>query len=111
MILHHAMERRGWRVFNMGVDLPISEFQAAVRELKPSALALSFVLSRNVKKRFRELETLKDIPVFVGGRSIINYQSLARSHGLIPIPGLITRAVDQIEAEYQNWMHSHGVGA
>jgi len=103
LMLNQSLEARGWRVHNLGVDLPISEYRAAVVRLRPSAVALSFVLSRNINKRFRELESLKGIPVFVGGRSIVNYQALARSHGLIPLPGPIWEAVDQLEKEYEAW--------
>jgi methanogenic corrinoid protein MtbC1 len=111
LICHHAMELRGWRVHNLGVDLPVREFKAAVQALRPSALALSFILSRNVKKRFQELEALRSVPVFVGGRSIINYQSLARSHGLIPLPGPIARALDQLEIEYDIWRRHRAAGS
>jgi hypothetical protein len=48
---------------------------------------LSFVLSRNVNKRFDELAAIRGAPVFVGGRSLLNYQGLARRHGLIPLVG------------------------
>ena len=105
------MELRGWRVHNLGVDLPVREFKAAIGRLCPSALALSFVLSRNVKKRFQELEAVRTIPVFVGGRSIINYQSLARTHGLIPLPGPIARATEQLEIEFDLWCRSHATTA
>jgi DNA-binding transcriptional MerR regulator len=111
LIFHHAMELRGWRVHNLGVDLPVREFEAAIGRLCPSALALSFVLSRNVKKRFQELEAVRTIPVFVGGRSIINYQSLARTHGLIPVPGPIARAAEQLEIEFDLWCRSHATTA
>jgi len=87
------MERRGWRVINLGVDLPVREYAKAVARIHPHALALSFVLSRNVNKRFEELSQIKDVPVFVGGRSILNYQSLARRYGLIPLPGSIESAI------------------
>jgi DNA-binding transcriptional MerR regulator len=107
LIFHHAMELRGWRVHNLGVDLPVREFKAAIGRLRPSALALSFVLSRNVKKRFQELEAVRTIPVFVGGRSIINYQSLARTHGLIPLPGPIAKAAEQLEIDFDLWCRSH----
>jgi DNA-binding transcriptional MerR regulator len=111
LILQHAMETRGWRVHDLGVDLPVREFKAAVVSLHPSALALSFVLSRNVKKRFQELEALRTVPVFVGGRSIINYQSLARSHGLIPLPGPIGEAADQLEIEFDLRCRQHNTTA
>ena len=46
-------------MINLGVDLPVSEYAAAVVDLKPDALALSFVLSRNINKRFEELSQLR----------------------------------------------------
>ncbi len=97
-----AMELKGWRVFNLGVDLPVQEYRLAMDRLHPSAVALSFVLSRNIKKRFQELERLRTVPVFVGGRSIVNYQSLARSHGLVPIVGSIGTSVDQLVVEFEH---------
>lgn len=103
LIAHLLMERRGWRVVNLGVDLPISEYAKAVESLRPDALALSFVLSRNINKRFQELATLRDIPVFVGGRSILNYQGLARRHGLIPVAGPVLGAIRQLVDQFDVW--------
>jgi hypothetical protein len=106
-MLSLLMERAGWRVFNLGVDLPVREYLAAVDRWHPDALALSFVLSRNIKKRFQELREIRSLPVFVGGRSILNYQGLARRHGLIPLPGAINVAVRQLLDEYQRWADGH----
>jgi DNA-binding transcriptional MerR regulator len=107
MILSLLLESCGWRVYNMGVDLPVREYRTAIQALHPSALALSFILSRNIKKRFQELETIRSVPVFVGGRSIVNYQSLARSHGLIPISGPMRGAISQLQDEYNIWYRHH----
>ena len=109
LMVSHAMELRGWRVHNLGVDLPVREYRAAIPRLRAAALAISFVLSRNIRKRFQELEQIKEVPVFVGGRSIINYQSLARSHGLIPLPGPVGKSVEQLVFEYNRWCRQHGV--
>jgi hypothetical protein len=103
LIFNLAMELRGWKVHNLGTDLPVREYRVAAQDLRPSALALSFVLSRNIKKRFHELEKIAASPIFVGGRSIVNYQSLARHHGLIPLPGPIGESAEQFLAEYAHW--------
>lgn len=107
LMLSLLMERTGWRVLNLGVDLPIREYFAAVDHWHPDALALSFVLSRNIKKRFQELREFRCLPVFVGGRSILNYQGLARRHGLIPLPGPVTLAVEQLLGEFERWVEAH----
>ena len=78
LMLNVLLERSGWRVFNMGVDVPVCEFQKAIDALNADAIGLSFVLSRNINKRFQELERIRGLPIFVGGRSILNYQNLAR---------------------------------
>ncbi len=109
LMFSHAMELRGWRVCNLGVDLPVREYRAAIPRLRATVLAISFVLSRNIRKRFQELEQIQEIPVFVGGRSIINYQSLARSHGLIPLAGAVGKSVEQLLIEYDRWCRQHGV--
>ncbi|MDR3634518.1 MAG: MerR family transcriptional regulator [Isosphaeraceae bacterium] len=103
LLLELALQDAGWRVVNLGVDLPTEEYDKAVRYLRPDALGLSFVLSRNINKRFHELSQIGDLPVFVGGRSILNYQGLARRHGLIPLPGPVMYAVAQLELEYAAW--------
>ena len=64
--------------FNLGTDVPVREFFGAVEQWHSDALALSFVLSRNIKRRFQELLKIRGVPIFVGGRSILNYQTLAR---------------------------------
>lgn len=108
LILHLVLERVGWRVLNLGVDLPVREYQKAVSVWRPDALALSFVLSRNINKRFQELSQIRKVPVFVGGRSILNYQGLARRHGLIPVPGPISASVGQLLDEFDQWMRARG---
>lgn len=87
------LELAGWRTINLGVDLPVSELRAAVARWRPAALGVSFVLSRNINKRFQELSSIRDVPVFVGGRSILNYQGLAQRNGLRPLPGGASGAI------------------
>src|SRR4051794_18192227 len=108
LMLNLFLERKGWRVFNLGVDLPVREYQSCVQRWRPDAMALSFVLSRNIKKRFQGLFQIKGLPIFVGGRSILNYQSLARRHGLIPLPGSIAVAVEQLQLEFDRWVKADG---
>jgi MerR family transcriptional regulator, light-induced transcriptional regulator len=103
LILNLTLERIGWRVVNLGVDLPVREFQKAVEAWRPEAVGLSFVLSRSINKRFRELAEIRAVPVFVGGRSILNYQGLARRHGLIPLPGPIGQSAALLNAEFEDW--------
>jgi DNA-binding transcriptional MerR regulator len=104
MILEFVLEQAGWRVLNLGVDLPVREYEKAIDAWRPDALALSFVLSRNINKRFHELSQIGGIPIFVGGRSILNYQGLARRHGLIPVPGPISGAIEQLRAALDQWV-------
>src|SRR5262249_9127513 len=59
LMLTLLLERAGWRALNLGVDLPVREYQRAVEAWHPAALALSFVMSRNINKRFRELERIE----------------------------------------------------
>jgi len=103
LILQLLLEQKGWRVLNLGVDIPVREYQKAVAVRCPDALGLSFVLSRNINKRFRELAQINQVPVFVGGRSILNYQRLARRNGLIPIVGPICTAVDHLMEAFEVW--------
>jgi DNA-binding transcriptional MerR regulator len=107
LMLNVLLEHHEWRVFNLGVDLPTREYLAAIKHWNPDALALSFVLSRNIKKRFQELSQIRGLPIFVGGRSILNYQGLARRHGLIPLPGPLVVAVAQLRDEYDQWVEAH----
>jgi DNA-binding transcriptional MerR regulator len=81
------LELSGWRALVVGPELPVANLESAVRRFRPEAIGVSFVLSRNINKRFDELSRVRSVPVFVGGRSILNYQGLARRHGLIPMPG------------------------
>jgi hypothetical protein len=107
LMLSLVLERAGWRVINLGVDIPVREYIAAVNQWRPDALGLSFVLSRNIKKRFQELMQIRSLPIFVGGRSVLNYQGLARQHGLIPLAGPIVAKVAQLHLEYEQWVRSH----
>lgn len=98
LIVSLFLELAGWRAISLGVDLPTSAYQRAIEAWRPQALGLSFVLSRNIRKRFLELSKIRDVPVFVGGRSILNYRGLARRYGLIPIVGPGEAAVQQMTA-------------
>ena len=103
MLLSLALELSGWRSISVGVDVPISQFPKAIQAWQPDALALSFVLSRNIRKRFIELERIKSVPVFVGGRSIVNHQSLARRFGMIPLTGSLAASSAQLIFETERW--------
>jgi MerR family transcriptional regulator, light-induced transcriptional regulator len=107
LMLSLVLERAGWRVINLGVNLPVREYLAAVAQWRPDSLGLSFVLSRNIQKRFQELHQIRGLPIFVGGRSILNHQGLARQHGLIPLPGPIVTKVAELHLEYEQWVTSH----
>ena len=109
MMLALMLELAGWRAVGLGVDLPVSEYRKAIEAWRPHALALSFVLSRNINKRFQELSQLRGAPVFVGGRSILNYQGLARRHGLIPMIGPASRCVGPMRVAADRW-HATGTG-
>lgn len=98
-----ALELAGWRALPMGVDLPVSQYRKAVEAWRPDAIGLSFVLSRNINKRFRELSEIRDVPILVGGRSIVNHQGLARRHGLIPLTGSLSAATAQMIKEVEAW--------
>jgi methanogenic corrinoid protein MtbC1 len=81
------LELAGWRALVLGSDLPVQVFQEAIDAWRPDAVGVSFTLARSINKRFRELAKLVGAPVYVGGRSILNYQSVARRYALIPVPG------------------------
>jgi DNA-binding transcriptional MerR regulator len=100
LIVSIMLELSGWRSIPLGVDLPISELRKAVDTLQPDAVGVSFVLSRSIRKRFGELQEIRDVPVFVGGRSLMNHQALARRHGLIPLSGSILNTMTQWSAEF-----------
>jgi len=102
-----VLELAHWRALMLGVDLPVCEYQNAIDVWHPDALCLSFILSRNINKRFQELESIRGLPIFVGGRSILNYQGLARRHGLIPLPGPATQAITQFLARFEEWRRRH----
>jgi methanogenic corrinoid protein MtbC1 len=108
LMLSVLLESAGWRAQFLGVDLPVREYQKAVERWKPDAVAVSFVLSRNINKRFKELAQIRGLPVFVGGRSILNYQGLARRNGLIPLAGPASVGVAQLIAKAPHW-HPGGV--
>ena len=108
LMISLALELAGWRAIPIGVDMPVREYHKAVEAWRPDALALSFVLSRNINKRFAELARIASAPVFVGGRSIVNHQGLARRAGLIPLPGSVATASRQLMVEVERWHQGRG---
>lgn len=107
LMLSLLLELAGWRAQSVGVDVPTREYQKAVDFWKPDAVCLSFVMSRNINKRFDELAKIRCAPVFVGGRSILNYQGLARRHGLHPLIGPGEEAVGQMIAAVEAEDNGH----
>lgn len=87
LMLSLALELAGWRSLFLGADLPIHEVQRGIDRWQPVAVGVSLSLSRNIRKRFDELESLRGAPIFVGGRSLLNYQGLARRCGLGVVRG------------------------
>ncbi|MEW4569110.1 MerR family transcriptional regulator [Tautonia sp. JC769] len=87
LMLSLALELAGWRSLFLGADLPIHEVQRGIERWQPVAVGVSLSLSRNIRKRFDELESLRGAPIFVGGRSLLNYQGLARRCGLGVVRG------------------------
>jgi methanogenic corrinoid protein MtbC1 len=110
LIVCALLELAGWRAIYLGTDLPVPEYQKALDRWRPDALAVSFVLSRNINKRFEELAGLRGAPVFVGGRSILNYRSLARRVGLSAVPGPGPRAVADLIARVESGAAGEGEG-
>lgn len=99
LMISTLLELRGWRAIALGTDLPCEEYQRAIDLWKPAGACVSFVMSRNITKRFQELAGLRGARVFVGGRSILNYCGLARKHGLVPLPGSGSEAVNLLLRE------------
>lgn len=87
LMLSLALELSGWRAIYLGADLETREIQRAIDDWEPVAVGISMTLSRNVRKRFGELSRLRGSPVFVGGRSVVNYQGLAKRSGLAAVLG------------------------
>ncbi|GIW85754.1 MAG: hypothetical protein KatS3mg108_0078 [Isosphaeraceae bacterium] len=103
LILSLLLELAGWRAISLGVDLPLAEFQKAIDYWKPSAVCISFVMSGHLNQRFAELATLRGAPVFVGGRSLVNYSRQARRYHLIPLPGPASSTIERLIHEARNW--------
>ncbi|WZO98874.1 MerR family transcriptional regulator [Isosphaeraceae bacterium EP7] len=101
LMISVVLELAGWQAVDIGVDLPVEEFAKAAQAWTPDALAISFLLSRNINKRFAELSKITGLPIFVSGRSILNYQSLARGRGLTPLSGTIRSTAAMMVAELE----------
>ena len=93
LILSTLLELSGWRVLTLGVDIPVAELRKAAEAWRPDAIGVSFVLSRNMNKRFQELATIQGTPIFVGGRSLMYHKSVARRYGFSPLSGPVTAAL------------------
>ncbi len=108
LMLSVLLEAAGWRALPMGTDLPTAEYQKAIDLWRPAAVCISFVMSRNVKRRFAELGGLSGAPVFVGGRSLVNYRGLAKRFGLQPLVGSATEVVPRLIKEAREWAKQNG---
>ncbi len=95
-LLSLALELRGWRAINLGADVPVEAIQCAIDLWQPIAVGVSLSLSRNITKRFQELGEVRGAPVIVGGRSVINYQSMGRKYGLQIVPGDVLEVIGPV---------------
>ncbi|MDX2035276.1 MAG: MerR family transcriptional regulator [Isosphaeraceae bacterium] len=107
-IVAPVLEIAGWRTESLGVDLPAEALARAVAEWEPHAVGISFVLSRNINKRFDELAAIRDAPILVGGRSLTNYQTLARRHGLLPLAADVSSMGEQWTSQVETWWSESG---
>jgi methanogenic corrinoid protein MtbC1 len=88
-----AAEEQGWDVYYLGPDLPAEEIAAAVRQLRPKAVALSVVyqdgglaLQEELRKLRRYLDT--DVAIIVGGRAVSTLRTVAEETGITVVENL-----------------------
>ena len=105
LLVQVLLESAGWRVYNLGLDVGIDELRRGVKKLQVDAVGISFVLSRNIKRRFEELATIRDVPVFVGGRGMDDLGREARKRGLIPLIGSASTTLPIWLGQFENHPH------
>ncbi len=102
MLVASLAEEYGWDVIYLGPDLPAEEIAAAVRQIKPKAIAMSIVYRNGdlqVQDEFRKLsEYLKnEVPIFVGGRAVEHLKPFFDELG-INIVAELSDLPDQLQA-------------
>ena len=101
MIFSLVLQLHGWRVIYLGTDVPLAELPAAVGKWRPDVLCVSFPLARGIRRKFDVLKRIKGVPIVVGGRSIVDYQCLARQAGALPLVGNARFAMDEFEKHFK----------
>jgi methanogenic corrinoid protein MtbC1 len=70
------LKARGFKVIDLGVDVPTQQFVAAVRDLRPQILAMSMLMTTTAQEPFRVIQALGEeglrdrVKVIVGGSAI-----------------------------------------
>jgi MerR family transcriptional regulator, light-induced transcriptional regulator len=77
----------GWRVVNLGPDLPAAEIAAAAVQTRVALVALSLVYAPDAREAIRELQELRvslpnEIPLLLGGAAALRMKDRIRMDGI-----------------------------
>lgn len=82
-----AAHERDYRIIMLGANMPINELREIANRTKCVAITLSsttLVDAEQTAKELKELVISLDIPVFIGGKDVQQYNDLITSTGAIP---------------------------
>lgn len=87
LLAANAADEAGWDVIYLGPNLPAEEVAAGARQLAVDAVALSVIYSDNERHTQEEIRRLRgyldpSIPIFVGGRAVVETGLSIESDGV-----------------------------
>lgn len=98
IILAAYMMLKGWKVYYLGVSLPMEDLIHASETIQPDIVCLSAIDAANIQKSWADLERLFQ-PVVIGGPCLaqLKSQGPAASSRIFFVEGGLPSAVAQIE--------------
>lgn len=98
IILAASMMLKGWRVYYLGLNLPVEDLMHATSTIQPDAVCLSAVEALSIQENWEQLSGL-GVPVFVGGPCVGPLKQLSgvSSKTIHLMSGDLPKAINDIE--------------
>jgi len=103
LVLAAYMMLKGWKVYYLGVSLPIQDLLHATEMIQPDAVCLSAIMAENIRQHWEEIEKLPKMAI-IGGPCVheLRVAKPVPSSKIAFVEGDLQSAIAQIELLLQS---------
>lgn len=103
LVLAAYMMLKGWKVYYLGVSLPIQDLLHATEVIQPDAVCLSAIMAENIRQHWEEIEKLPKMTI-IGGPCAheLRVEKPVPSSKIAFVEGDLQSAIAQIELLLQS---------